>query len=390
MKILQVTTFFHPVTGGVESHVLNLSRELEKNGHEVEVLCSDSTKLGKRVTQSDTDYFGIKIHRFRSLLSLSYYHKFFPGILKFLLREEYDLVHIHGLRKIESYFALFAGKLRKKPVILTTHNPFPTTTRGALTQKLLNLHDFTVGKLFVKRFDKIITIVPSEKDKLQEIFKVPAEKIVEIPNGVEDGFFTKGDENSFYKEWEINPERWEGIVVAVGRVSYAKGIQNLKLAIKKLKNVLFFIAGGDDGYLSTLKTMFQENDNVIFSERFISPEKQTDMYAAADVMLLPSLHEAFGIVILEALAQGVPVISTNKGGPAEIFKTEAVKLIDPADQEQWKLSIEALVTNKARREELAQLGQKLAVNYTWEKITNKIIKVYETNSLSSEEKSNKI
>ena len=45
MKIIQISTFFHPVTGGVETHVLNLSRELEKNGHEVEVLCSDSTKV---------------------------------------------------------------------------------------------------------------------------------------------------------------------------------------------------------------------------------------------------------------------------------------------------------------------------------------------------------
>lgn len=377
MKILQITTFFHPVTGGVESHVLNLSKELEKNGHEVEVLCSDSTKLGGRITKTDTNYFGIKIRRFRSLLNLSYYHKFFPGILRFLLKEEYDLIHIHGLRKTESYFALIAGKIRKKPVVLTTHNPFPTSTRGAFTQRLLNIHDFTVGKLFIKRFDKIITIVPSEKEKLQNLFKVPIEKIIEIPNGVEDIFFTKGDKNLFYKEWNINPEKWDGLVVTIGRVSYAKGIQNLRLAIKKLKNTLFFIAGGDDGYLQTLKTVFRENNNVIFSERFISPEKQIDMYAGADVMVLPSLHEAFGIVILESLAQGVPVISTDKGGPSEIFNTEAVKLIDPEDQEQWKLSIESLVKNKARRDELSHLGQKLVVNYTWEKLTRKIIKVYE-------------
>lgn len=380
MKILQVTTFFHPVTGGVESHVLNLSKELEKNGHEVEVLCSDSTKIGGRVTETITDYFGIKIHRFRSIASLSYYHKLFPGVLKFLLTEDYDLIHVHGLRKTESYFALIAGKIRKKPVILTTHNPFPTTTRGNFTQKLLDIHDFTVGKLFVRKFSKIITIVPSEREKLEKLFGVPEEKIVEIPNGVEDVFFTKGSEKAFYKEWEINPDKWQGIAVTIGRVSYAKGIQNLKQAVKKLKNVLFFIAGGDDGYLSTLKTMFQESENVIFAERFISPEKQIDMYAASDVMLLPSLHEAFGIVILEALAQGVPVIATNVGGPTEIFKTEAVKLVDPLDQEQWRVGIEALITNKARRDELASLGYKLAVNYSWEKITKRVMKVYETSS----------
>jgi glycosyltransferase involved in cell wall biosynthesis len=118
-------------------------------------------------------------------------------------------------------------------------------------------------------------------------------------------------------------------------------------------------------------------DNIIFSEKFITPEKQIDMYAAADVLLLPSLHEAFGIVVLEALAQGVPVISTNKGGPAEIFTTRAVKLIDPEDKEEWKVSIEGIVKNTSRAEELGKVGQEFAEKYTWAKITQKIIEVYE-------------
>lgn len=376
MKIIQISTFFHPVTGGVESHVLNLSKELEKEGHEVEVLSSDSTKLGKRVTKSDTDYFGIKIHRFRTWFSLSYYHRVFPGIIAFLLTENYDLIHVHGLRKSESYFALIIGKLRKKPVVLTTHNPFPTTTRGNVSEKLLKIHDYTLGKLLTKKFDKVITIVPSEKESLVNGFNVPKNKIVEIPNGFEETFLQKGSAANFYKEWNVNPERWEGIAVTVGRISYAKGIQNLKLSVKKLKNILFFIAGGDDGYLAALKSTFKGNENVIFTERFISPEKQIDMYAAADVLLLPSLHEAFGIVILEALAQGVPVISTSKGGPGEIFRTEAVKLLDPQAQEEWCASIEAIVRNKARRDELGGLGRKFAMGYKWDKIAKRVVDVY--------------
>lgn len=377
MKIIQIATFFHPVTGGVETHVLNLSRELEKNGHEVEVLCSDSTKVGKRITKSDTNYFGVEIHRFRSWFSLSYYHKFFPGILRYLWKENYDLIHVHGLRKTESYLAWFVARLRKKPLVLTTHNPFPTSTRSPLAEKLINFHDKLIGKILIKNFSKIISIVPSEKSKLVNEFKIPEQKIVEIPNGVEDVFFSTGFAPNFYKELNINPEKWQGIAVVVGRVSYAKGIQNLKIAIKKLKNVLFFVAGGDDGYLNTLKSSFSGMDNIIFSEKFITPEKQIDMYAAADVLLLPSLHEAFGIVVLEALAQGVPVISTNKGGPAEIFTTRAVKLIDPEDKEEWRVSIEAIVKNKSRAEELGKLGQEFAEKYSWVKITQKIIEVYE-------------
>lgn len=377
MKIVQITTFFHPVTGGVETHVLNLSRELERKEHEVEVLCSDSTKVGKRVTKYDTNYFGVEIHRFRSWFSLSYYHKFFPGIIKYLWTESYDLIHVHGLRKSESYLAWIVATLRKKPLVLTTHNPFPTTSRKPISEKLLKIHDILIGKMFIKKFSKIITIVPSEKSKLISEFNVPEEKIIEIPNGVEDVFFTQGFAPNFYREWNINPEKWQGIAVVVGRVSYAKGIQNLKMSVKKLKNILFFVAGGDDGYLKTLKNSFAGLDNIIFSEKFITPEKQVDMYAAADVLLLPSLHEAFGIVVLEALAQGVPVISTNKGGPAEIFTTRAVKLIDPVDQEEWKVSIEAIIKNKARAEELGLVGRDFAEKYRWDRITQKIIDVYD-------------
>lgn len=378
MKIIQITTFFHPVTGGVEAHVLNLSKELEKNGHEVEVLCSDSTKLGKNIEKSTTDYFGIKIHRFKSWFSLSYYHKFFPGIIKFLWKEQYDLIHIHGLRKTESYMALLIGKLRKKPVVLTTHNPFATTSRKGLLENILILHDLTIGKLFIKYFTKIITIVPSEKNFLIKKFNVNPKNIVEIPNGVENIFFKKGNKDKFYKDWGINPQKWEGMVITIGRLSYAKGIQNLKLAIRKLDNVLFFIAGGDDGYLDNLKVMFKENGNVMFTERFISPEEQIDMYSATDIMLLPSLHEAFGIVVLEALAQGVPVISTNQGGTKEIFNIEAVKLLDPKNQEEWKISIEALLRNKARRNDLSEAGYKFALQFSWGKIAKRVMKVYNT------------
>ena len=376
MKIIQISTFFHPVTGGVETHVLNLSRELEKNGHEVEVLCSDSTKVGKRITKSDTNYFGVEIHRFRSWLSLSYYHKFFPGILNYLRKEDYDLVHVHGLRKSESYLAWFITKLRKKPLVLTTHNPFPTSTRTPGAERLIKIHDKIIGRVFIKNFSKIISIVPSEKSKLINDFNIAEDKIIEIPNGVEDVFFSNGFALNFYREWNINPNKWQGIAVIVGRVSYAKGIQNLKMAVKKLSNILFFVAGGDDGYLNTLKNSFSGMDNIIFSEKFITPEKQIDMYSAADVLLLPSLHEAFGIVVLEALAQSVPVISTNKGGPAEIFTTRAVKLIDPNDQEAWKVSIEAIVKNKSRAEELGKIGQEFAKKYRWERITNRIMAVY--------------
>ena len=383
MKIIQLSTFFHPVTGGVETHVLNLSKELIKNGHEVLVYTSDSTKISGRLAKSETNFFGINVLRFRSWLDLSYYHKFYPGVFWALLKENYDIVHVHGLRKTESYMALLACKLKKKKVVLTTHNPFATTTRNNFAEKLIGFHDFFIGRLLIKHFDKIITIVPSEEELLYKKFGVPKKKIINVPNGVEEIFFTKGDAKNFYKEWNIEPDKWDGIVVSIGRISKGKGVQNLKESVKRLKNVLFFVAGGDDGYLKVLKNMYNKYDNIIFSEKFLTPEKQIDMYDAADVMVMPSFFEAFGIVVLEALAQGIPVLSTNKGGPSEVFnEIEAVKLVDPFDQDAWQVSIEAIVKNKPRAQALGKSGQIFAEKFRWEKITKTIIKVYEEVSSS--------
>lgn len=133
MKIAQVSTFFHPVTGGVETHALELSRELSEQGHDVTVLTSDSAKQAPRISEKRSRYLGVEVRRFRALVRLSPYHVFYPGLFFHLLRSDYDIVHVHGFRKLEVYVALLAKLLKRKKykLVVTGHNPFPTTSRRA-------------------------------------------------------------------------------------------------------------------------------------------------------------------------------------------------------------------------------------------------------------------
>ena len=82
MKIFQISTFYHPITGGVESHVATLSKFLVEYGHEVTVLASDSSKVGPRIAQKQGMFEGIPIVRFLTWFSISQYHKFYPGLLR--------------------------------------------------------------------------------------------------------------------------------------------------------------------------------------------------------------------------------------------------------------------------------------------------------------------
>jgi len=376
MKIFQITTFFHPVTGGVESAVYSLCTELIKLGHEVTVLTSDSSKLGPRISQKETNHNGIKVKRFFTLFSLSYFHKFYPGLLFYLLKSDYDVLHVHGFRKFETYIALFAGHLKKKKVILTTHNPFPTTSRSRLNSFLIDLHDKTFGRWLLKKLDKIITIVPSEKMILMKKFQVPVNKIATIPNGLDVKFFETGNKEEFYKDYGINPAAWDAIVVGCGRLSITKGFQNLRTAVTKLPKVLFFIAGGDDGYLSELRKVYLGVPNIILNAKFLPTVKLNGIFAAADIFVFPSLHEAFGIVLLEAMAQGCPVISTNKGGPVEFIDSTFGFLLDPKDQLAWKDKIELLVSDSKLRHKMGERGKLEVKQYNWKILVQQIELIY--------------
>ena len=376
MKIFQITTFFHPVTGGVESHVYSLTNELIRLGHNVTVLCSDSNKSGPRIRSREMNFSGIKIKRFITWFSLSYYHKFYPGLFLYLLQNDFDLLHVHGFRKFETYIALFVGWIKKKPVVLTTHNPFPTSSRGKYNQMLVKLHDKTLGLWFTKNLSKIITIVPSEEPLFITKFNVNKKTIVRIPNGLDRRFLQAGNKENFYKEYNVDISKWKAIVSTCCRLNYAKGVQNLKFAIDNLPDVFFVIAGGDDGYLDELKKLYFNNQNVYFTEKFLSPEKLIDIFAASDVFVLPSLHEAFGIVLLEAMVQGTPVIATNKGGPSEIITKEVGMVIDPTNQDEWYKALTNLLDHPTK---LAKM-RRSAINFTnafnWDLLGKQVEEIY--------------
>ena len=378
MKIFQITTFFHPVTGGVETHVFNLGKELINQGHEITVLASDSGKFGPRLNRNETIINGIKIKRFFTWVSLSQFHKVYPGLFFYLLQNDFDVLHVHGFRKFETYIALFVARIKRKKVILTTHNPFTTPRKKfSISSVLLKIHDLTMGKLFTRAIDKIIIIVKSEREILTKKFGVDTRKIILVPNGVEELYFTKGDPQLFLKEWNINKDDWKAIVIGCGRLNFMKGFQNLTQAVKDMPNVLFFIAGGDDGYLPQLKKDFFDTPNVILSEFFLPPGMLLNALTASDIFVLPSIHEPFGIVVLEAMACKIPVIATTIGGPQEFIPIGTALFANPALPDEWSKMILKLVDSVKLREELGQKGNNLAQKYRWSKLSEKISNIYQ-------------
>ncbi|MFC1780203.1 glycosyltransferase family 4 protein [Patescibacteria group bacterium] len=373
-KIIQVTTFFYPVQGGVEKQVLELSEELTKQGHQVAVFCSDSTRSKKRIKEQESRIKNIRIKRFKTLFGFSQFYKIYPQLFFGLMKTDFDVIHVHGFRKFEIYPALLAAKLKRKKIILTTHNPFFTSTRNKLLQLFVNLHDITFGKIFTRFIDKIIVLIEDEIPFIKK-FNVKQINISQIPNGIKNSDFQTGNASDFINKYDIPNSKFKYKVLWIGRLNKVKGLENLETAVKQLGDALFIFVGPDDDAALKYREMYHECKNTIFTGSIDSKEIK-DALATTDILVLPSYHEAFGVVLLEAMAAGVPIISTNVGGPADIVKQSFGITQEPSDQWAWMLNIEKLLKKQKLRNQMKESAIKEAQKYKWENLIYQVLEVY--------------
>lgn len=403
-KILEVTTFFSPVVGGVETQVSDLSIQLIGKGYKVEVLTTNSNRGGGRklpasevikVEQYDPVTLGsisnvpINVTRVNTWFSLSQFHKFAPGFLLKLWQRDFDIVHVHGIRKPELYWALLVAKLKRKKIVVSTHNPFTTVNRSLLMRLYIFLHDITFGVLLMRFVDKYVLLADTEIEVLKK-FGIAESKMIVLGNALNPLFSSMLDESTDLVDElkktakkllledlgnqfpSIKNTSWDAIVFATGRFNKVKGFQYLDLAAQESPGSLFVILGGDDGFGEQLQRQFVQSNNVVLLTEFVARKELARMFRAADLFVLPSLHEPFGIVIIEAMSQGCAIVATDSAGPRTITKNGKFGvLVPPANEAELSAAIKRLVEVKSDLKSYQQLSLKRAKDFTWNKILAK-------------------
>ncbi|MCA9379203.1 glycosyltransferase family 4 protein [Candidatus Dojkabacteria bacterium] len=381
MKIIQLTTYFHPSVGGVERQAEEIAYHLGGLGHEVEVFTTDATHgREKRMQRLGDNYRGLKITRFRYLFGLGNFLRFAPGLIWKLWRADFDILHVHNVHDGHLLPALLVKSLRHKKLVLTGHNPFivGAEKRGEKLNRGVAFYEWVLGlRVFRSKIDLYIALLESEKQTVMQRFRLPSEKVVVIPNGIQDLYYENdGSAESFYQEWEINPQDWDLIVGTASRLNFVKGLQNLQYAVRDLPRVLFVFVGGDDGYGENLRKMYAKYPNVIFTEHYLPSEELKNFYRAIDLFLLPSVYEPFGMTVVEAMAQGKLVLATNNGGPPEILPQGTGEVLDPADQQLWKERIAYYAEHKHEINIRGEVSRSLAGAYTWGHVISQIDEAY--------------
>jgi glycosyltransferase involved in cell wall biosynthesis len=305
LKIAQICPRYFPDIGGVETHVKEISERLGKAGHEVEVVTTDPTgKLKKKETIN-----GVRVIRFRAFAPGNAYY-FAPQIYFYLKKHKYDVIHAHSYHALPAFFSSLVGSTGKFVFTPHYHRSGHTPFRD-----LLHKPYKMFGKRIFSRADSVICVSDYERKLVESDFKVAA-KTVKIPNGVNLKEFK--DLNS----WKNKSEKKSGkekILLYVGRLEEYKGVQYIIQSLPELEDFRLKVVGKGP-YEAELKNLAKNLgiEEKIEWKKDVSRKELLECYADADIFLMLSSHEAYGITVAEALAAGTPCI-VAKGSALEEF-----------------------------------------------------------------------
>jgi glycosyltransferase involved in cell wall biosynthesis len=289
------------------------------------------------------------------------------AVLKILNKEnfKFDIVHAHMLWSA-GYAAMKVAKKYNVPLVVTGHGqdvykqPFLDEIRKSGITEVLNASD------------RIITV--SQKNE-QIIKELGINKHIDIiPNGFSPDRYKKVDKLKLRKELNLPLDK--SIFVTVANLELVKGHKYLIEAIRNIKdNNIFFIFVGGGTLFNELNKMIQDFhlEDIIKMVDFQKHENVVKFQLASDFAILPSLNEGVPTVMFEALACGLPFISTNVGGIPDIAKDFTGILVDPKNSKELEQAIINSLKTNWDKEKIIEYSK----NYTWEKICERIERIYE-------------
>ncbi len=384
MRIAQVTPYFVPVDGGVERHVLNLSLELMRLGHDVEVFTCNGTRNGEQL-ESSSEVQGIPVHRFRSYLSLGEFGKVWPGFSAELLNGKYDIIHAHSYRHPHTDISLIVSKLARCGSVLTPHSPFhPNYLRAPLARVLVPIYDVVLAPFSLRSYDKVVSLTPAEARILRSM-GVRNDQIAVIPHGVEERNFGNGESRSFVARHKLEGKE---VVLYIGRINRTKGLDVLIEAFAYVARIcpraVLVMAGPctsrEEGEfrdkLFVESRTLKISEQVIFTGR-LSEQEKMEAYHACALFVLPSIYEPYGIVLLEAAAHAKPLVSTLTDGPVSIIEDGiSGRIVEPGDVHQLATAILEILDNEGLKRFMGERARDLALFHRWDRVARITESVY--------------
>jgi len=370
MRIVQVCPWFEPYVGGVETHVATLSAELVRRGHEVTVVTS---RADPGVPERE-DIGGVHVRRVKAR-AVWLRTPVAPATKGVLASMDADVVHTHSPPPLTSYYAAKASSRKHLPFVITYHCDIEVPSfLGPLIE---SVYRHTLEYYTIRRANRIIVTTATYAATSRAVW---AYNPAVIPNAVDlQRYRPENDGRAIRARHGIR--EGESVVLFVGRMVSHKGIENLVEAARSVAYAKFLLVGGGPELESMrrLAVRLGVSERVIFTGQ-VSGEELPSYFAACDVFVLPSVSrlEAFGIVALEAMASGKPVVVSDIPGVREVIADGKEGLLaDPVGADDLAGKIRILLADDRKRSVMGRAGrQTVERNFSVERVVDRIEQVY--------------
>lgn len=382
MKIgIEVQRLFRKERFGIETSALELIHELHKlkSKHSIVVLTKKGTN--QNLFKGCEEF---KVRPVAGKVFIDFEQFFLPLAAR---NEKLDILHCTG-----NTTPIFSSV----PIVQTLHDiifmdPIPTT--DSLYQRFGNYYRRFIVPIVTRKSQAVITVSEYEKKRIVERLAIPEKNIHVIHNGINTRFQKNKDESAlenFLRKYKL-PKKY---ILFIGNNSHRKNPERVleaytKYCQKKGSDALALVTPGlsrefINRYLTRADlSSIQAN---FYTPGYIESNDLPLLYSGSTLFLFPSLSEGFGMPVLEAMACGVPVITSNTSSLPEIA-ADAAKLINPTDTNALTQAMEELLEDKSLLVELSERGLRQAEKFRWSTVAEKTMEIYERVYFSTSGKS---
>ncbi|MBI4282566.1 MAG: glycosyltransferase [Chloroflexi bacterium] len=372
-------------TGGMNVYIRQVAQELSKRGIYVDVFTRYHDPNDPQVVRlaERARVIHISAGHFTDDKTVIPYHlpEFVCRLLDYTSRERlsYDLIHSHYWLsgRVGSILARHWGI----PHVACFHTLAEVKRRARVGEIEPEERALGEGKV-IRSADSIVAFTQHERDAMIRLYDAPGQKIEVIPCGVDAELFQPLDQELAKRKLGLQDSK---VVLYVGRLEPLKGVDILLRAVAQLEqgdSVKTLIVGGDleeDREMARLKSLSQElgiSTRVSFLGRLNQQELPT-YYNAADICVVPSYYESFGMVALEAMACGTPVIASRVGGLPTIVKDGFTGYLIPwRCPEPFADGLDVLLSSQTIRRAMGEASRRVALTMRWPAVVDSLMDSY--------------
>ena len=386
MKILHIIPGYYPAIefGGPTESVLQLNRALVNKGITVDVLTTDAGLKGRK---------DIVLNKWiiKDKMRIKYFPCYLLGNYAFSLNitqaifseiNRYDLVHLTAIWSFPFLVGGIASLLSKKPYLISPRGMLYDEAINIKSKRFKKLYYSLILKCALEKANAIHFTTEDEKGKVSSFVKLSNESFV-VPNGIDLNLFnTLPIKNLFKDKYPILKNK--KYILYLGRINKQKGLdillESFQELVKKFEDLILVVAGPDnDDYRNEMERWLKNRNlssKVLFTG-ILKGDDKLSAYVDAELFVLPSYFENFGMSVVEAMACGTPVVISSRVGIYKEVEQSKSGIVVETNPGSLFDGINMLLNNASLKKEIAGNGKMLVKNkYDINKVADMMIDTY--------------